>query len=116
MAAQEEAPKGQVLQSLARSVEFWGRAVSIYAGYKACQAHALLLRGAGWSTARLKDEHWARQHSKAAEQLYRLCVDLRGFYLKVGAGGRAGLLATTYRVACSTALRHLVPCRSVAVL
>jgi hypothetical protein len=75
---------GRALESLARTAEFWARAVTIYAGYKACQAHALALRALGWSEERLREEHWARQHTKAAQQLYSLCVDLRGFYLKVG--------------------------------
>ncbi len=79
----KEAGGGRALESFARTAEFWARAVTIYAGYKACQAHALALRTLGWSAERLREEHWARQHSKAAQQLYSLCVDLRGFYLKV---------------------------------
>lgn len=46
---------------------------------------AAALRAMGWDEARLKDEHWAAQHAKAAQQMYSLCVDLRGFYLKVRA-------------------------------
>ncbi|PRW59732.1 putative aarF domain-containing kinase 1 [Chlorella sorokiniana] len=72
------------LENVARTADFWSRTLTIYAGYKACQAHALLLRAAGWSEDRLKNEHWAAQHRKAAEQMYKLCVDLRGFYLKTG--------------------------------
>ena len=81
--ALEEPRGGRALESLVRTVQFWGRAGQCYAGYKACQAHALVLQALGWDEARLKDELWARQHTKAAQQLYSLCVDLRGFYLKV---------------------------------
>lgn len=81
-----ERPLGP-LGNLARTADFWARALTIYAGYKACQAHALALRAlGGWSEERLRDQHWAAQHRRAAEQMYSLCVDLRGFYLKVGQG------------------------------
>lgn len=83
MSQQQDAPPAGPLASLARTADFWARALSIYAGYKACQAQALALRALGWDDARLKSEHWARQHTKAAEQMYSLCVGLRGFYLKV---------------------------------
>ena len=79
---QRDKPLGP-LENVARTADFWRRTCVIYAGYKACQAQALALRALGWDEARLKEEHWARQHSKAAQQMYSLCVDLRGFYLKV---------------------------------
>ena len=79
---QRDKPVGP-LENVARTADFWRRTLVIYAGYKACQAQALALRAMGWDEARIKDEHWARQHSKAAQQMYSLCVDLRGFYLKV---------------------------------
>ncbi|PSC70875.1 putative aarF domain-containing kinase 1 [Micractinium conductrix] len=76
-------PLGPVA-NVARTADFWARTFTIYAGYKACQAQAAALRAMGWDEARLKDEHWAAQHAKAAQQMYSLCVDLRGFYLKTG--------------------------------
>jgi hypothetical protein len=82
---QRDKPVGP-LENVARTADFWRRTLVIYAGYKACQAQALALRALGWDEARLKDEHWAHQHSKAAQQMYSLCVDLRGFYLKVQMG------------------------------
>lgn len=80
------------LANAARTVDFWARTLSIYAGYKACQAQALALRLlCGWSEERLRGEHWAAQHRRAGEQMYALSVDLRGFYLKVdGCMGRGG--------------------------
>ena len=72
-----------LLGNIARTADFWGRTVGIYGGYTATQAQAWALEVAGWSPERLTDELWARQHRHAAEQMYRLCVDLRGFYLKV---------------------------------
>lgn len=83
MTGSREAPPTGPLASFARTADFWARSLAIYAGYKACQAQALALRALGWSEERLKSEHWARQHSQAAEQMYSLCVGLRGFYLKV---------------------------------
>jgi len=67
-----------------RTAEFWLRASSIYFGYKATQLKALALQTVGgWSQDRLREEVWNKQHEKAAEQMYSLCIDLRGFYLKV---------------------------------
>jgi len=71
------------LKKFQRTSEFWIRASSIYAGYKATQAKSLMLKIAGWSDERIEKEVWEKQHERAAEQMYSVCVDLRGFYLKV---------------------------------
>ena len=96
---QRERPLGP-LGNAARTTDFWGRTLAIYAGYKACQAHALLRAALGWSPERLREEHWAAQHRKAAEQMYALCVDLRGFYLKAS-GGCWALVAVAPAGCCS---------------
>lgn len=73
------------LKKVQRTSEFWIRATSVYAGYKATQIRSSLLRNVlGWSDERVEEEVWAKQHEKAAEQMYSICVDLRGFYLKGG--------------------------------
>ena len=93
VAAAAAAPPGDLadrpvgpLANAARSTEFFARVAGIYLGYKAAQAQDLALRALGWDVARLKEEHWAAQHARAAEHMYQLCVDLRGFYLKVRLG------------------------------
>ena len=47
------------------------------------QAKAVLCRTRGWDEERIANELWEPQHERAGERMYRLCIDLRGFYLKV---------------------------------
>ena len=73
------------MKKLSRTSEFWVRATKVYAGYKATQVKGALLKSVmGWSTERIEDEVWSKQHEWAAEQMYSICVDMRGFYLKGG--------------------------------
>lgn len=71
------------LDNVSRTAQFWGRASSIYLGYKLAQLQELGLRAVGWDDEKLKEEHWNRQHARAADDMYSMCVDLRGFFLKV---------------------------------
>lgn len=71
------------MEGIRRTTEFWLRASSIYLGYKATQVKALALQAGGWPAERVEKEVWGDQHEHAARQMYSLCVDLRGFYLKV---------------------------------
>ena len=71
------------LHSLARTAEFWTRAAGIYLSYKVLQARARALHLVGKDDATVKAELWEPHHRWAGNQLYSLCVDLRGFYLKV---------------------------------
>lgn len=73
-----------MIDNVGRTADFWGRATSIYLGYKLTQARALALRVAGRSDDQLQTSVWDPQQEHAAEQMYDLCVGLRGFYLKVG--------------------------------
>jgi hypothetical protein len=66
-----------------RSAEFWFRAGGIYASYKAAQAQAMLLRLRGKSDDYIKHEHWSPQHDRSGRQMYDLCIDMRGFFIKV---------------------------------
>ena len=79
------------LENIARTTEFWARATSIYASYKLTQLQELAIRAAGRPAARL-EELWAAQHTRAGERMYALCIDMRGFYLKVSWGGPVRLL------------------------
>ena len=73
------------LKKVQRTSEFWIRATEVYAGYKATQIRGVILKNLmGWSDERIEDELWAKQHERAAEQMYSICVDMRGFYLKGG--------------------------------
>ena len=85
-----DAPQQPPLQSLqravantARSVEFFGRTLSIYASFKSTQLRDVVMRLQGGSEAQLADL-WKEQHTRAGARMHALCLDLRGFYLKVG--------------------------------
>ena len=71
-------------KKFSRTAEFWIRATQVYAGYKKTQVEAAFLKTVGWSSERIEDEIWAKQHEWAAEKMYAICVDMRGFYLKGG--------------------------------
>lgn len=74
-----------MLDNITRTAEFWKRASGIYMGYKVTQLRAFALKLVRkWDDQRLATEVWAPQQERAAEQMYNLCVDLRGFYLKTG--------------------------------
>ena len=47
------------------------------------QLRATVLRAAGHSEIQLKENLWRHQHEWAGENMYKLAVDMRGFYLKV---------------------------------
>lgn len=82
------------LHSFLRSAEFWGRASVIYGSYKAAQLRALLMRMQGRSPQDIKERMWRQQHTWAGREMYRLCINLRGFYLKAGQfiGARADFI------------------------
>lgn len=69
----------RALAALGRTAEFWRRASGIYLAYKAAQVRMSLQPGA-------KPEHraefWQKHHTWAGKEMYKLCIDLRGFYLK----------------------------------
>lgn len=69
----------QPVQNFVRSSEFYGRVAVIYAAYKVTQLKSAALKLQGKDPKQL----WHAQHSWAGEQMYDLCISLRGFYLKV---------------------------------
>jgi len=84
-------PAKPFLPSLLRSADFFRRFLLIYTSYKITQlkGSALQLQGR-WSAH--DDQHqqekqqqlWDAQHAWAGDAMHRLCIDLRGFYLKAG--------------------------------
>ena len=73
-----------LLSILHIKVEFFGRTVSIYASFKATQVReaAMRLAPAGCSEEQVA-LLWHNQHTYAGERMHELCLDLRGFYMKV---------------------------------
>lgn len=70
---------------VSRGLSFWTRVLNIYLGFK-------------WTQARIKLHNnqdarklWETRHKIAAQQMWELCIDLRGFYIKAGQ-----FLATRY--------------------
>ena len=45
---------------------------------------AALRRTQGWSDEQIDNDLWQPQYQRAGQQMYSLCVDMRGFYLKSG--------------------------------
>ena len=66
-----------------RSFEFWRRAGTIYANYKVAQAQASWMHFRGHTKEYIEENHWIAHHDKAGRDMYGLCVDLRGFFIKV---------------------------------
>lgn len=86
MATSEDARR-DLPERLWRTLEFWRRAGGIYLGYKVQQARMAVLDGMRKSQPRAQELHledWERHHRRAGADMYQLCIDLRGFYVKVG--------------------------------
>lgn len=81
-------------QALSRTTQFWRRATGIYLSYKGAQVKAQALKLQGWDKDRLQEDHWKPHHTWAGKEMYSLCVDMRGFYLKVAAQTITHLLAS----------------------
>jgi hypothetical protein len=72
------------VQNLVRSTEFFGRVATIYGAYKFTQLRTVLLKLQGKDSQHAAVQKlWDDQHTWAGEQMYDLCISLRGFYLKV---------------------------------
>lgn len=83
MPEEEQRGEGGRFRNLARTAKFWTRAGGIYLTYKQQQIRAWTLQRQGWDAERLREHHWRPHHTWAGEELTKLAVDLRGFYLKV---------------------------------
>ncbi|CBN74513.1 ABC transporter-like protein [Ectocarpus siliculosus] len=70
-----------------RAARFWGRSATIYLSYKKMQAKCALElpRVANLEERELKrKEWWDGIHELNSDRMLKLCLDLRGFYLKSG--------------------------------
>ncbi|CAL8461942.1 g1473 [Coccomyxa elongata] len=69
--------------NIKRTTEFWSRATNIYVSYKLTQlrAYAAHFR---MTEAEIEADIWLPHNQWAGEELYSMCIELRGFYLKVG--------------------------------
>ncbi|EME32755.1 aarF domain-containing kinase [Galdieria sulphuraria] len=63
---------------LYRTWQFWSRVIPIYIGYKITQKEAQTL------PEEEKRLLWEKRHEWGSEKVYKLCTELRGFYLKDG--------------------------------
>ncbi|KAK9798604.1 hypothetical protein WJX73_007340 [Symbiochloris irregularis] len=80
---QEQAPIAKAIENFSRASSFWRRILGVYVAYKATQARAYTMKAVRQSQSRV-DSMWEAHHTWAGEQLYEICTDLRGFYIKVG--------------------------------
>ncbi|KAI5081154.1 hypothetical protein GOP47_0004337 [Adiantum capillus-veneris] len=64
-------------KSLDRTMQFWSRAIPIYASYKICQLRSQFI------SKETQEQVWENQHEWAAEKVYSLCSELGGFFLKI---------------------------------
>lgn len=104
------------LKSTIRNLAFWGKASHIYATYKVTQVR--ILRKQIWNRVARRDAAianttalmWAAQHEKNSERMIKLCLGLRGFYLKTGQflGTRYDFMPSQYTKKLST-LHDSVP-------
>lgn len=92
-----------------RSLRVARTGAKIYLGYKRTQRAARDLPKAE------ADARWRARHEQFAEDLYRLCVDLKGLYIKTGQfiGTRSDIVPAEY-VASLSRLQDRVPPRPVA--
>lgn len=81
------------VQELVRAANFWARAAFIYGAYKTIQVKEALLRMSGHDEGCVT-AMWRKHHAWAGQQMYDLCVQLRGFYVKAGQfiGARADVV------------------------
>jgi len=106
------------VQNLVRSTEFFGRVATIYGAYKFTQLRTVLLKLQGKDSQHAAVQKlWDDQHTWAGEQMYELCISLRGFYLKVsmlsaysGALWKRAKQQLLYKAECTAARPHLWVC------
>lgn len=68
-----------------RDVSFWFRAGHIYTSYKLNQASNIVKKRVfKKSYADKKNQTWSQVHETNSQRMIRLCLSLKGFYLKTG--------------------------------
>jgi hypothetical protein len=66
-----------------RTTDFWKRVSAIFIGYKVAQGKALYLRLRGDSQESIAARHWEPYYHRVGQDMYSVCVDMRGLLLKV---------------------------------
>ena len=76
------------LRKPVRFLNFWRQAVHIYSSYKVTQMHAavtgLLHPTLGHSGDTSGNDVWDKTHERNSQRMMKLCLGMRGFYLKTG--------------------------------
>ena len=75
-----------------RDLDFWGKVIQIYGSYKVSQIHSRVLgaqslfrkKNASTSSETVSADMWSKVHEINSQRMMRLCLGLRGFYLKSG--------------------------------
>eukprot|EP00976_Prorocentrum_cordatum_P079372 1183522-Prorocentrum_minimum.AAC.2 len=80
----EKVPTLSPLEQVGRSVNFWRRAITIYTGYKVTQTRTKLLELQGPHNKQRVEDMWKYRHKRAGKEMFDLCIDLQGFYIKAG--------------------------------
>lgn len=78
-----ESADSQSHRHILRTANFWRRVSSIYVGYKVAQVKATYLKWRGHSPEDIRTNHWQPVHEQSGQDMYQLCVDMRGFLIKV---------------------------------
>lgn len=93
----------QVRYSLSRDLDFWRRSIEIFSSYKRFQVKRAVSKLVDKLQRRSVDENieeslWNELHELNSDRMFRLCIDLRGFYLKAGQflGTRYDFMPTQY--------------------
>ncbi|KAK9834339.1 hypothetical protein WJX81_008600 [Elliptochloris bilobata] len=86
-------PQSSAYDNFLRAASFWARAAYIYFAYKTTQVRASAARATA-SAKEVEARVWTPHHTWAGQELFRIAIDLRGFYLKVGQflGARADFI------------------------
>eukprot|EP00871_Galdieria_phlegrea_P003411 jgi/Galph1/4070/GphlegSOOS_G2724.1 len=93
--------------ALYRTLEFWSRVIPIYIQYKITEKEVKSL------PLEERELVWKRRHEWGSEKVYKLCTEMRGFYLKDGQflGTRADFMPAAWVEKLKT-LQDQVPCVS----
>lgn len=102
--------KSIVSPLLSRNLQFWLRAIQIYSSYKTFQLHKVINPNSRYD--------WEYIHDINSKRMLKLCLDLRGFYLKTGQflGTRHDFMPKQYIKLLSTLQDSVPPLKGKEVL
>lgn len=110
IALRDPQTKSALSPLLSRNIQFWSRAIHIYTSYKFFQLHKTLNKNSRYD--------WDYIHDINSKRMLKLCLDLRGFYLKTGQflGTRHDFMPKQYIKLLSTLQDNVPPLNGQAVL